>query len=84
MLENLLKSVSPEVLATAIRNNPALVISTLQHTGVFVTIGQALSNTQQMCISNNINKLEEYFKTKEGKSSLSMMANEFAEFVKEK
>lgn len=82
MLENLLKSVSPDVLATVIRNNPALVISTLQRTGVFVTIGQALSNTQQLCISNNIGKLEEYFKTKEGKSSLSMMANEFAEFIK--
>ena len=82
MLENLLKSVSPDVLATVIRNNPAIVISTLQRTGVFVTIGQALSNTQQMCISNNINRLEDYFKTKEGKSSLSMMANEFAEFIK--
>ena len=82
MLENLLKSVSPEVLATVIHNNPALVISTLQRTGVFVTIGQALSNAQQMCVSNNIDKLEEYFKTKEGRSSLSLMANEFAEFIK--
>ena len=82
MLENLLKTVSPELLATVVKNNPALVISTLQRTGIFVTIGQALSNTQQMCISNNINRLEDYFKTKEGKSSLALMANEFAEFVK--
>lgn len=82
MLENLLKSVSPDILATVIRNNPALVVSTLQRTGIFVTIGQALSNTQQLCVSNNINRLEDYFKSKEGKSSLSLMANEFAEFVK--
>jgi hypothetical protein len=82
MLENLLKSVSPEVLATVIRNNPDIVISTLQRTGVFMTIGAALSNTQQLCVSNNYSKLDEYFKTKEGKSSLSMMANEFAEFLK--
>ena len=82
MLDSLLKSVSPEVLATVIKNNPDIVIATLQRTGIFVTIGQALSNTQQMCISANINKLEDYFKTKEGKSSLSLMANEFAAFVK--
>ena len=82
MLDNLLKSVSPDVLATVIRNNPDIVISTLQRTGVFMTIGQALSNTQQLCVSNNYSKLNEYFKTKEGKSSLSMMANEFAEFLK--
>lgn len=82
MLDSLLKSVSPEVLATVIKNNPDIVIATLQRTGIFVTIGQALTNAQQMCISANINKLEDYFKTKEGKSSLSLMANEFAEFVK--
>lgn len=82
MLDNLLKSISPDVLATVIRNNPAIVISTLQRTGIFVTIGQALSNTQQLCVSNNFQKLEEYFKTKEGRSSLSMMANEFSEFIK--
>lgn len=82
MLDSLLKSVSPEVLATVIKNNPDIVISTLQRTGIFVTIGQALSNTQQLCISANIGKLEDYFRTKEGKSSLSLMANEFAEFVK--
>lgn len=82
MLESLLKSVSPEVLATLIKNNPQLVIATLQRTGIFVTIGQALTNAQQLCISANINKLDDYFKTKEGKSSLSLMANEFAEFVK--
>lgn len=82
MLDNLLKSVSPEVLASVIKSNPDIVIATLQRTGIFVTIGQALSNTQQMCISANINKLEDYFKTREGRSSLSLMANEFAEFVK--
>lgn len=82
MLDNLLKSISPEILANVIKNNPAIVVATLQHTGVFVTIGQALTNTQQLCISANINRLEDYFKTKEGRSSLSLMANEFAEFVK--
>lgn len=82
MLDNLLKSLSPEVLATIMKNNPSIVIATLQRTGIFVTIGQALSNTQQLCISNNVHRLEDYFKTKEGKSSLSLMANEFAEFVK--
>lgn len=82
MLDSLLKSVSPEVLANVIKSNPDIVIATLQRTGIFVTIGQALSNAQQLCISANINKLDDYFKTKEGKSSLSLMANEFAEFVK--
>ena len=82
MLENLLKSVSPEVLANLIKSNPEIVIATLQRTGIFVTIGQALSNAQQICISANISKLDDYFKTKEGRSSLSLMANEFAEFVK--
>lgn len=82
MLDNLLKSVSPEILATVFKNNPEMVIATLQRTGIFVTIGQALSNVQQMCISSNYARLDEYFKTKEGRSSLSMMANEFAEFVK--
>ena len=50
MLENLLKSVSPEILAEAVKRNPSIVVQILQRTGVFVTIGQALSNTQQMCI----------------------------------
>ena len=82
MLDNLLKSVSPDVLATVVKNNPELVISTIQRMGIFITVGHALNTQQQMCISSNINKLDDYFKTKEGKSSLSLMANEFAEFVK--
>lgn len=82
MLDNLLRSVSPEVLANLIKNNPEIVIATLQRTGIFVTIGQALTNSQQMCISANINKLDDYFKTKEGQSSLALMADEFTDFVK--
>jgi rhamnose utilization protein RhaD (predicted bifunctional aldolase and dehydrogenase) len=82
MIESLLKSVSPEVLAAVVKSNPDIVIAMLQRTGLFTTIGQALNTNQQICISTNINRIEDYFKTREGKSSLSMMANEFAEFVK--
>jgi hypothetical protein len=82
MIENFLKSISPEILASVVKSNPTLVLQTIQRTGIFITIGQALSNTQQLCVSSNIDKLEDYFKTKEGKSSLSLIANEFAEFVK--
>jgi hypothetical protein len=82
MIESLLKSVSPEVLAAVVKSNPDIVIAMLQRTGLFTTIGQALNTNQQICISTNISRIEDYFKTREGKSSLSMMANEFAEFVK--
>ena len=81
MLAELLRIITPEALALAIKNNPKLVQLTLQKFEAYSSFGDAMSVQQQVCISNNMDKLSTFFKTNTGKELISMIADEFQKFV---
>ena len=81
MLSDLIKIITPEALASAIRSNPAVVQSALQKFDAYTAFGQALSNEQQIVISNNLYRLDVFFRTEAGKKALSNLADEFSQFV---
>jgi hypothetical protein len=81
MLTDLLRIITPEALAAAIRGNPKVVQSALQKFESYASFGQAMSVQQQVCVSNNLDKLSSFFKTDTGKGSLHALADEFVKYV---
>lgn len=82
MLADLLKVITPEMLVDAVRRNPVAVLSALQKFDTYVSFGQALTVDQQVCLSMNLTKVNDFLKSEQGKTSLSMLAEEFVDFVK--
>ena len=83
MLADLLKVITPDMLVDAVRRNPVVVLSALQKFDTYVSFGQALTVDQQVCLSMNLNKVYDFIKSEQGKTSLSMLAEEFMAYVKE-
>lgn len=81
MLTNLLRIITPDALAAAIRDNPKVVQAALQKFEAYSSFGQAMTVQQQVCVSNNLDKLNSFFKTDTGKDSLNIVAEEFVKFV---
>ena len=81
MLTDLLRIITPEALAAAIRGNPKVVQSALQKFESYASFGQAMSVQQQVCVSNNLDKLATFFKTDAGKGKLNDLADEFVKYV---
>jgi len=81
MLTDLLKIITPDALAHAIRANPTVVQSALQKFEAYASLGQAMTVQQQVCVSNNLNHLSEFFKTDSGKATVADLANEFQKYI---
>lgn len=81
MLTDLLRIITPDALAAAIKANPKVVQSALQKFESYASFGQAMTVQQQVCVSNNLNKLSAFFKTEAGKGSLNDLAEEFVHYV---
>lgn len=81
MLTDLLRIITPDALAMAIRNNPKVVQSALQKFESYASLGQAMTVQQQVCVSNNLNKLNTFFKTDTGKHAVSDLAEQFVKYV---
>ena len=81
MLTDLLRIITPDALATALRDNPKVVQSALQKFESYASLGQAMTVQQQVCVSNNLNKLNTFFKTESGKEAVHNLANEFVNYV---
>lgn len=82
MLTDLLKIVTPDAIAQAMKSNPKVVQSALQKFEAYSSLGAALTLQQQVCISGNLDKLDSFFKTDKGKKHLSNLAQEFVNFTK--
>ncbi|CAB4174098.1 hypothetical protein UFOVP961_23 [uncultured Caudovirales phage] len=82
MLADLLKIISPETLVHAIKSNPAVIQAALQKFDAYVSFGQAMTHDQQVCISNNLNQMSDFFKSESGRDSLAILAEEFQKFLK--
>lgn len=81
MLADLLKIITPETLSYALRSNPTVVMEALTKLETYNSFGQALTVDQQLCVSKNIDKLNEFFKSDSGKLAVSILAEEFTKFV---
>jgi hypothetical protein len=82
MLDDLLKSISPDVLVHAIRSNPLVVQATLHKFVAYRAFGNALNETQQLNLSSNLNKLGDFFKSDAGKEVANLFGEEFITFCK--
>jgi hypothetical protein len=81
MLTDLLRIITPDALAAAIRGNPKIVQAALQKFEAYSSLGQAMTTQQQVCLSNNLNELSKFFKTDTGKASVNELASEFEKYV---
>jgi len=82
MLADLLKIISPQTVASEVKNNLALVQQVLSRFEAYQSFGKALTESQQVFISNNLDKMDAYFKSKVGREAISMLAEDFEKFVK--
>ena len=82
MLADLLNVITPDALFYAIKTNPLVVQMALQKFEACRSFGQALSSDQQVVISNNLHRVNEYFKSDDGKELLSILADDFVKFTK--
>jgi hypothetical protein len=82
MLDALLKMITPEELFSAIKSNPLIVQIALQKFEAYKAFGSALTDSQQVCISVNLDKLAPFLASKAGKDSVSILAEEFEQFCK--
>lgn len=83
MLEQLLKLISPQMIMPNINSNMAQVqkmLSLFENT--YHSFGKALTQPQQVFISNNLDKMDAYFKSETGKQAIGMLVEEFETFVK--
>lgn len=81
MLADLLKIITPDTLSHALRSNPAVVMEALTKLETYNSFGSALTVDQQLCVSKNIDKLNAFFKSDQGKIAVSILAEEFTKFV---
>lgn len=82
MLADLLRIITPDALAQAIKANPKVVQAALQKFESYASLGQAMTVQQQVCVSNNLNQLSTFFKTEAGKASVGNLADEFEKYLK--
>lgn len=82
MLADLLNIITPDALFHAIKTNPAVVQMALQKFEACRSFGLALNQEQQVTISNNLNRINDYFKSTEAKDLLSILADDFIRFTK--
>lgn len=81
MLTDLLRIITPDALASAIRSNPKVVQAALQKFEAYSSLGQAMTTSQQVCVSNNLDKLTTFFQSDTGKKSVHSLADEFVKFI---
>jgi hypothetical protein len=83
MLPNLINLILSQNIAPDIRNSIAQVQQvSARFDSAYQSFGKALTKDQQALISNNLDKLDEFFKSENGKGIVSMFAEEFEKFTK--
>ena len=83
MLPQLINLILSQSIAPDIRNN-ILQVQQLssRFDSTYQSFGKALNDTQRAHISNNLDKLDGFFKSETGKGIISMFAEEFEKFTK--
>ena len=82
MLADILQNVTPDQLLYALKTNQSVVQMALFKIDAYKSFGSALTSEQQVYLSNNLNKLDSFFKSEAGKDSVSILAEEFVKFCK--
>ncbi len=81
MLSQLLSVMTPDLIIHAIKQNPKIVIETLQKFDTFKLLGRSLTEEQQLALSNNVALINDFLASKEGVAALGLWAEEFMTFV---
>lgn len=81
MLNQLFKIITPEIIGQAIKDNPKVFIETLQRFDTFRLIGNALTQAQQLIVSNNTKLLNPFISSENGKEALKLFTEEFCTYV---
>jgi hypothetical protein len=84
MLSDLLNIITPDALYHAIKTNPKVIELALQKFESCRSFGAALTTEQQIVISNNLDKVNDFFKSDQGKELLGILADDFVSFVNAK
>jgi hypothetical protein len=82
MLDAILRMVTPEELFSAIKSNPTVIQMALFKFDAYRAFSSALTDSQQLCISKNLDKLAPYFNSEDGKDYIAILAEEFEIFCK--
>ena len=72
------------IRARVIKSNPVAVLATLNNFKAYRSFGAAMTTEQQLTLSANVNKLNDFFKSDDGKLAISIFAEEFSKFVNKK
>jgi hypothetical protein len=81
MLSQLLKILTPEVIIQAIKDNPKLIMETIQRFETFKLVGSSLTPELQILVSTNIGAINEYLATAEGRSGTKQWAEGFSAYI---
>lgn len=81
MLTQLLSVMTPDLIIHAIKQNPKVVMETLQKFDTFKLLGRSLTEKQQIVISNNAALVNDFLASEEGRTAIGLWADEFSLFV---
>lgn len=81
MLDQLLRTLTPELVTHAIKSNPKAIVEAIQKFPTFQLLGAGMTPGQQTALSSNIYMINDFLASSEGKTSVSLWAEEFVKFV---
>ena len=81
MLGQLLKILTPDLIIQAVKDNPKVVMETLQKFDTFKLLGQSLTPELQIVLSNNAGLVNHYLADEDGKAAARLWAEGFSEYV---
>lgn len=81
MIPALLQQLTPEFVSEVVRQNPYLVLHTLQKFKTFTLLGGAMNTDQQMIFSKNISKVNEFLASEDGKVHIRFLMDGFGEWI---
>lgn len=81
MLTHLLSVMTPELIIHAIKQNPKVIMDTIQKFDTFKLVGSCLTLDQQLILSNNVGLVNDFLSSSEGRAAVGLWADEFTSFV---
>ncbi len=81
MLDQLISSLTPDVIMQVIKTNPSLAISVIQKSKSFELLSNCLSEEQQMFLSKNFSLINPFLEGMSGHTAISNWVNEFTSYV---
>ena len=72
---------TPELVTEVVKQNPFLVLHTLQKFKTFNLVGSAMDEKQQILFSKNLDKVSGFLSTEDGKTHVKLFVDGFGEWI---